>query len=491
MKNIHFLAIMLIVFVLGFQEKSSAKNAKYPLKVLFVGYDVNRMPQEFREGLDEFTAKDSVRMPAFKALLNNYFTEVKTIDCRDWKPEDSKPFDVTVFDYRTTPIEKEGNEDGKNAQKYYLPDDFSKPVIFIGGTADIMGQSIGLKLDWLCLCLDADAHHLNTHHAIFNGPVENVIPSMVMKATPDGIYNYPSGDSIPKTIPMWQVQKLSYMRGDETRVGLVSRGEQFTDSPDAEVISSGVCLKNVSAVALGRHGNFFLWGFAASPDNMTEEAKKVFVNTVVYMKQFDGRLPIVRKYNVRMATTDNIRDIIDRATKAFWEKYVAYIEHINEEIIKSKKEIEAKLASGKQLTDMEKMSMNIPSQAIPTWEDYLKKNMGEFHKQFGNKADDYRKFMNENLKFMYCDPNGFFSYSIDEDVKKLNISNHDPKLLEACIRMLKENKNKELALRILKRYTPENFDTAAEWENWYNTNKDRLFFTETGGYKFLINTYEK
>jgi hypothetical protein len=77
--------------------------------------------------------------------------------------------------------------------------------LFVGSSADIMGRRIGLKLDWLCLCLDADAHHMNTRHAIFNGPVEKVTPTMVMKKTPDGIYEYPSGDTVPKIIPMWHV----------------------------------------------------------------------------------------------------------------------------------------------------------------------------------------------------------------------------------------------------------------------------------------------
>ena len=69
----------------------------------------------------------------------------------------------------------------------------------------------------------------------------------------------------------------------ELRVGMVSRPGGFEDSPEAEIISGGVSGKTWDAVAIGRHGNFLHWGFAASPDDMTGEARDVFANAVVYM----------------------------------------------------------------------------------------------------------------------------------------------------------------------------------------------------------------
>lgn len=492
--------VMFIVLVSGMLGggivQAQALAAKSPLKILFVGYDPARVPQEFRKGLDEFTAKDSIRMPAFRELLRRYFAEVQTKDCRDWKPADSGPYDVTIFDYKTTPIEK-GND--YDVADRYLPDNFSKPVVFIGSTADIMGRRIGLKLDWLCLCLDADAHHINTAHAIFKGPLENVVPTLEMEKTPDNIYEYPSGDTVPKKIPMWKVQTLSYMNDDHTsmkddhaRIGLVSRGARFMDSPDAEVISSGVCAKDVTAVALGRHGNFFLWGFSASPANMTEEAKKVFVNTVAYMKQFDGQTPIARKYNDRMATTDDIRNIMQWSTKKYWQLSNEETKKFNEQTKVQLKKLEDKKAAGVALTDNETQMLTMfrtsPPAPAKAWEAYLKGMMGPLAGRFGSDAPAFQKYLKDNIDFMYCDPKGFFSYKVDEDVKKLNIPNHSIRLIETCIKMLKENKDPELALRVLKRYTPEDFKTAEEWEAWYDQNKDRLFFTETGGYKFLVNS---
>lgn len=494
--------ILFVLTVMSGTLYAQHNHPKSPLKILFVGYDPSKPLPEFNRSYpgmmskEEFIAEYPVRMPAFKKLLSEYFAEVKTEDCRDWKVADSDPYDVTIFDFKTTPLEEARTEKGPNGEtKYipakYLPDNFSKPVIFIASTADEMGAGIGLKLDWLCLCLDADAHHINLHHPIFNGPLEKVTPTLVMKKTPDGIYHYSTGDTVPKELPMWRVQNVGYLDGKDVRIGMVSRGNRFAESPDAEIISSGVCAKDVGAVALGRHGNFFLWGFSASPAQMTDEAKKVFVNAVAYIKQFDGKPPIARKYNERMATTDDVREIIANASRKSYDEYVKEIEAFNEQNVKEKKRIDDKKAAGLQLTSSEESSLQYlgHQEKIMSWEEYLKQMMGKFSGQFGADAVAFQKYMKDNFGYLYCDPNKFFDYSIDEDAKQIGISNHDVKMLEKCIDMLKHNKQPELALRVLKRYTAENFTTAKDWSEWLSKNKSKLFFTETDGYRFMVNTY--
>ncbi len=175
--NVRFLGIlMLIGSLFTINATGQSNGAKKPLKVLFVGYDPSKpLPEMARSApgmmtQEGFKAEYPVRMPAFKALLSEYFTEVATIDCRDWKPSSSDAYDVTIFDFKPNPLPNQDTSRAKTARPKYLPDDFSKPVVFIASTAPEMGEAIGLKLDWLCLCLDADAHHLNTKHPIFKGP---------------------------------------------------------------------------------------------------------------------------------------------------------------------------------------------------------------------------------------------------------------------------------------------------------------------------------
>ncbi len=75
---------------------------------------------------------------------------------------------------------------------------------------------------------------------------------------------------------------------------------------------------------------------------------------------------------------------------------------------------------------------------------------------------------------------------VDEDVKALGLSNRKIELLETCISMLERNDRRELATRILERYTTEHFSSAQEWRAWLNTNRGRLFFTDVGGFKFMV-----
>ena len=502
MKRIFFYLMMLLVMDANLLMAQSS-HPRSPLKILFVGYDPSKPLPAFNRSYpgmmsnEEFIAEYPVRMPAFKQLLDNYFAEVKTIDCREWKASDSDPYDVTIFDFKTTALEEARTEKGANGQTQYiaaryLPDNFSKPVIFIASTADEMGRRIGLKLDWLCLCLDANAHHVKINHAIFRGPLEKVLPTMTIGKTPDGIYHYTTGDTVPKEIPMWKVQNVGYLNSKDVRIGLVARGNRFAESPDAEVISSGVCAKDVGAVALGRHGNFFLWGFSASPAQMTDEAKKVFVNAVAYMKQFDGKTPIARKYNDRMATTDDVREIIGNATKEKYEEYVEEIKSFNDHNAQEKKRLDEKKAAGRALTSSEETSLMYVgnTQKIETWEEFLKQIMGKFSAKFGSDAAGFQQYLRENFGYIYCDPSAFFQFSIDEDVKAIGISNHSVKLLETCADMLRRGDHADLALRVLKRYTSESFTNAKEWKAWLSKNKDKLFFTETDGYRFMVNTYK-
>ena len=493
--------ILLLITVLFSATVLHAQNGqpKTKLRVLFVGYDPSKpLPESKRMypggmSKEAFEEDYPVRMPAFKALLENHFTEVKTIDCRDWKPADSGPFDVTIFDFKTSPLPaaSKNPESRPGSREKYLPEDFSKPVVFIASTASEMGDGIGLKLDWLCLCLDADAHHINLDHAIFKGPVEKVKPSLVTKKTPDGIFHYTTGAAVPKEIPMWKVQDIGYLEGKPCRIGLVSRGNRFAEGPDAEIISSGVCAKDVGAVALGRHGNFFLWGFGASPAQMTEEAKKVFVNVVAYMKNYEGRIPITRKYNDRMATTNDVKERIANTSRKSFEEYREEIAKFNENNAKEKKRIDEKKAAGQALTSSEEESLQYLGrpQPLPEWNDYVKQMMGKYAAQFGDDTEAFQKFMTENLPYIWCNPKGFFEYDIDEDAKVIGVSNHDIKMLDKCIAMLKKNDRPDLALRVLKKYTAENFETVKEWNEWLTKNRKKLYFSETNGYRFMINTY--
>lgn len=493
---------VLCLVMLTFTFAMSAQQIKKEnTSVLYVGFNPEKeMPDvqntNVNGGMDIERFKEDLktRMPAFKSYLELYFKTVKTVDARDFKPEMSADYDVTIFDQVINPWKDRVSVLDVNGQltKYepakYLTEDFNYPTIFIGHTAPVMGQSIGLKLDWLCLCLDADAHHLKLEHPIFNGPFE-VNPTMTTKPTPEGIFHYESGKNVPKEIPMWRVQKEGYLEGNGYRIGLVARGTGFLDSPDTEFISSGVNSKDVDAVAIGRHGNFLLWGFSASPDYMTDEAKQVFANAVMYIKQFKGQKPIARKYNDRIATKAFVDGIIHSTTEEAYQDYIKQLEAFNISKEKMVAEAKEKKANGETLEPMETMMLNYPNpQAIPIWEDYIKSNSRNYFERFGTDTQALHAFLKANKEFFYSEPEGFYELELDEDAQSLGISNSDINLIDTAIKLLENNNLDEKAKRILKRYTNEDFTTAKAWRQWFNTNKGRLFFTQAGGFVWLVDT---
>jgi hypothetical protein len=265
-------------------------------------------------------------------------------------------------------------------------------------------------------------------HEIFHKPLPVEI-KLEDYPTPDYYRQWPGGDELGKTMKVWKVQNKKFPEIDP---GLVSDPYGFDDSPDAEVISSGLNGKGPEAVALGRHGNYFLWGFAAQPSDMTSEARKCFVNAVCYIQRFDGQKPLVRKTS---------------SGRGWALVYAGYVKMIKDE--------------------------KFLDQYFPA----------DLRKEFGTDGDKYLRYYRENLEFLWRGPNGFV---VDEDVKGLGLSNRKVELLERCVALLEKGEQQALAQRVLKRYTTESLEDAKQWRAWLAKNRGQLFFTDTGGYKFLV-----
>ena len=102
------------------------------------------------------------------------------------------------------------------------------------------------------------------------------------------------------------------------------------------MISSGTCAKSIDAIAIGRHANYFHWGFSASPDYMTDEAKALFVNSIVYISQFAGQHPIARKF-APVAVKDDLKGYKYLVTREAWEDYNASNAEFNRQVAEFKK----------------------------------------------------------------------------------------------------------------------------------------------------------
>ena len=408
------------------------------LKILYVGIDpllgIPKYDLISSGNLDKkhYEADISMRMNDFKTMLQTYFSTVECIDARKYQPSMSDLYDVTIFD-----------------SKVSLPYDFSQPALLIAQNAPLIGEPIGLKTDWYCLCLRDYAFNLQKDHPIFKEPFAT---SITMNKTPNSgtIYNYINGNQIPLEIPMWRVEQNKY---EGYRIGMISHGNGFEDSPDTEAIAGGKSLKSIDAVAIGRHGNYLMWGFAASPQYMTDEAKNVFANAICYISRYAGQKPIARKFKKGITGKQQIKENIYILSPKAYKEYIS-----------------RQKATGREPLSRDSFIKN-----------FLHKDL---YNQFKGNLKECEYFLKQNMKYFYGQN---YSFVVDNDAKTLDKDNESIDLISHCITLWKQNSNVELAQRILQRYTLENFKTVEEWEAWFIQHKDKLFFSESCGYKFIIN----
>jgi hypothetical protein len=474
MKRFKFYLVCLLLAAAAFPAAAKQKAAKVALKVLYVGYNPEKpMPANvvyYSTSVPVVERVYKTRMADFKRFLESRFTEVTTVDVREYIPAMSATVDVTIMD----------------AGPVKLSADFNRPMVLMHAMAPNVGLPIGLKFDWYCQCLEDDALNINTKHEIFRSP-NPVKLTMVKKPTPGSFFNGFQGAKTPKEMLMWNVVKPGADAGGKYVIGMVSHGEGFNDSPDAESISGGVCLKNAEAVALGRQGNYFMWGFAASPDYMSDEAKDVFVNAVYYIKKYDRKPPIVKK--VQIVNREGIDEYIYRTDQELYKKAIASRIEGNARMLKLQQELKDKKAAGEDIGRGNEMFLKMPvTNAMESFEDYLKTQNGEeLFKKFGTNTALYHQYYHDNYEYFY--PLTAYTLQLDTDAKKLGISNRKVAILEKCVQLLEKNQDTALAQRVLERYTMEKFSTAADWRKWLDQNKTRLFYTEAGGFKFIVNTY--
>ena len=492
MKHLMIALVCLILAGCSAPSQLSA-DGKASLKVLYVGGSAEFETFGSHRSKEGMEASAVERTAAWKAMLTERFDSVATVMGADYKPEMSEGYDVTIVDGvipALRPREMVRDASGRvvkviPAQR--LPEDFSGAMITIGQQSENTGRGIGTKHDWYCLCLDAEAHGMKLDHPIFKGPFKTSI-TLELKPTPEDAKHYVYfTPNLPDSVMMWRVQTKGYKTDEGFPVGMVSRPWGYQDGPDTEFISSGVCAKTIDAVAIGRHANFLHWGFAASPAYMTEEAKAVFANAVCYIAQFKGQKPLVRKYNDRVATREYVKELIYMSDMAPYEQRVQWTVEGNEEGARKQAEARAKKARGEQLTTEEKRYLDFKPSTPMTLADYLKRYHKTAYVQLGDDLSAYIPYYEENTPYFYGGGGLSYNLVIDEDAKAWGIPTGDIRLLEKAIKSLAEGVEVERAQRILDRYTLCTFETAAEWSAWYKQYRKKIFFTESGGWYYMVD----
>ena len=271
------------------------------------------------------------------------------------------------------------------------------------------------------------AHGESLDHEVYFKPFK-VEPQFESMQTPGNYRRYPDGDKLPDKMKVWRVQNTG------KRVGsVVARSYGFTDSPDAEIIALGVNTgKEYGAVGIGRHGNILQWGYWAAPSQMTDAGRKLFVNCVHYISRFAGKRPLIRR-----STSHRMKAI----------RLAALITRIKDEWF------------------------------------FLGTFGPDLKKKYDGNPEGLVKYYRDDFELIYR----YNTFRVDVELKSLGItSNRKVDTLERLISLLKDETQAETARSLLARYTNQSFQTPEQWRSWFEQNKDRIYFTDVGGYKFLV-----
>ena len=224
-------------------------------------------------------------------------------------------------------------------------------------------------------------------------------------------------------------------------------------------------------------------------DNMTEEAKSVLANAIVYIAQFKGETPIARGYR-DMITRDAVGSFIFAATGKAYQESLKFQERVNKEMEELKIKAQEKKDRGEKLEKYEEYQLNWQSPKPATYKEYLQKEFGDLYLLYGTDENGYIDYYKNNLPYLM--PKGLdWEFIIDEDARTLGIPNNDIRLLDKAISLWETSTDEHKAQRLLNRYTLCRFETPEEWRIWFEVNKSRLFFTESGGWIFMVNARDK
>lgn len=212
--------------------------------------------------------------------------------------------------------------------------------------------------------------------------------------------------------------------------GLLAPWERFTGSDDSEILAGGTGKSGQNGVVLLREAHRLFWGFGGSPEALTEEGKKIFVNAIAWIHRFDGHQQTT--FN-GLLERDEISGILEDPT-------------VSDEVL----------------------SGWFPQRLLDS---------------FGYNRVNLLDYYNERLGYVYI-PHGSGMVSIDREAEALGTPNNIPSSMEEWISML-GGEQKKLAQSLLLRYSGERIRGRNNWKQWFSENGSAVIFSDEKGYRFF------
>ena len=156
----------------------------------------------------------------------------------------------------------------------------------------------------------------------------------------------------------------------------------------------------------------------------------------------------------------------------------------------NQKMVADKKAKGLKLSFIDKRILKAKNPANMDKETWVLKEVlvyqpDDLIEKLGTDINKYLPYYQANEEYLLSTDNAYM-YVVDKDAQSLGTSNRKIESLSKWISLLSDAKEAEKAQRLLARYTHEKFQTSAKWQQWFDKNRENLYFSEVDNYKFEI-----
>lgn len=225
----------------------------------------------------------------------------------------------------------------------------------------------------------------------------------------------------------------------------------YDECPDLEVFCGGINSKTPKAGALWRQGNLLHFGFEESPAELNENGRAMLVNSIVYIAKFTEDRPISQTPSPFAGPAPRSRESISR--------------------LLNDKDLSIPL--------MQYLGFYLSPETMKGLE--------------GKDQQQIEAWYSEVKPFIHADSKG--KLTVDEEARSFGVSPASAEFFEKAIDVLdKDDAGAAIARQLLGRYAaigPANDESAEAWRDWWTKNKDYLFFSDAGWYRWYIDPLAK
>jgi len=376
------------------------------------------------------------REQEFSGFLRKNVGEVKSVSRASFAPADAAESDVVVLDW---PQSQSARLDRGVTSPLGGRQEWSKPTVLLGSAGLNLAVAWKIRGGSGCTCLYPFAYGLREHE-IFEKPFPLDRSLIEERPTPSGFSAHIQSPTTPllplvrDTSRRWQAGWCTYNDG-------------FEANPDVEVFCGGENDKTPAAAAVWRQGNLLHFGFEQSPAEMNENGQRLLLNSISYISRFTEDRPIAVTPSVFAGPVALPRTYLDRRLRAGGNRSESSW-MVTPELYRTINEMDAS--------------------KVESWYDSVRPYL---HPGSGP------------------DP----KLEIDEQARSLSAPIDQLLFFDRCLAAL-ESADGSKARSLLARYAPsgtEKHKSSSDWTNWFEENRDYLFFSDQGDYRWYIDPLAK